>query len=335
MGYLPIALPFPARKFLMVWTFLHARLHQTCRQRQLLRRRQRLLVAVSGGQDSLCLLELLLDLQPKWEWELAVAHCDHGWSTDAGIATHVEQIARSRELPFYLKTAHQLAETEAAARVWRYQTLMEMAQEYGVRDIVTGHTMSDRAETLLYNLMRGAGADGLQALAWKRSLTPDLNLVRPLLNVTRQETFEFCQQFQLPIWEDALNQNLKYARNRIRTEVIPYLKTHFNPRLETALAQTTELLGAEVEYLEERARELLEQAYVSPLALNRIVLRSTPLALQRRVIRQFIQQALPIAGNFSQIEEVVRLIDAPNRDRTSSFPGGAVAEVRGDLIQFI
>ncbi len=85
------------------WTPLHARLHQTLRQRKLLKQKDRLLVAVSGGQDSLCLLKLLLDLQSKWFWEIAIAHCDHCWSSDAGIADAVERIATSWGIPFHLK----------------------------------------------------------------------------------------------------------------------------------------------------------------------------------------------------------------------------------------
>jgi tRNA(Ile)-lysidine synthase len=84
--------------------------------------------------------------------------------------------------------------------------------------------------------------------------------VRPLLEVTRAETFQFCQEQQLAIWEDAYNQDLKYARNRIRQELIPYLKSHFNPQVETALSQTAELLRADVAYLEDAAQELRQQA---------------------------------------------------------------------------
>ncbi|MBE9116624.1 tRNA lysidine(34) synthetase TilS [Lusitaniella coriacea LEGE 07157] len=318
------------------WTHLHTRLHQTCRQRQFLKKQQRLLIAVSGGQDSLCLLKLLLDLQPKWEWQLAIAHCDHNWSMDVGIADHVRHIAQNWDVPFYLKTAHHLKESEASARQWRYQALIEIAQERNFPIIVTGHTLSDRAETLLYNLIRGSGADGLQALTWQRPLTPNLQLIRPLLNISRPETLEFCQQFHLPIWEDAANQNLKYARNRIRTQVLPYLKTHFNPQVEAALARTAEILGSEVEYLEESARTLLAQAQIpNEPSLNRILLRRAALALQRRVVRQFIQQTLSIAPSFEQIEAVTHLINAPNGSRTSTFPGGAVAEVRGDYICLI
>ena len=319
----------------MIWTPLHAELHKTLRQRQLLGKHRRLLVAVSGGQDSLCLSKLLLDLQPKWEWHLAIAHCDHRWSSDAGIADRVRQIARSWELPFYLKVAGQMKETEAAAREWRYQALVEIASEEGFQDIVTGHTKSDRAETLLYNLVRGAGADGMGALTWKRALTPQIQLVRPLLQLSRAQTFQFCQQFQLPIWEDAANENIKYARNRIRAELIPYLQTHFNPQVETALAQTAELLRADVEYLEDCAQKALQQAIASDqMALKRVCLRRFPLALQRRVVRQFLQQLWSKAPNFESIEAVTYLINAPNRTRTSSLAGGAIAEVQGELIKF-
>jgi tRNA(Ile)-lysidine synthase len=330
------------------WTLLHARLHQTLRQRQLLARQGRILIAVSGGQDSLCLGQLLVDLQPKWDWQLAIAHCDHGWPKDKGMASHVQQVAQIWGLPFYLQTASQVKTSEAAARQWRYQALVEIARSQGYPDVVTGHTQSDRAETLLYNLLRGAGADGLQALTWQRPLADGVRLVRPLLEVTRTQTLEFCQEHQLPIWEDAYNQDLSYARNRIRQELLPYLQTHFNPQVETALAQTAELLRADVEYLEQGALELQQQALklvseekpdsgvnaVSNTAprLNRPILRQAPLALQRRVIRQFLTSVLPTAPNFEQIEATTALITAANRSRTSSFPGGVSAVVEGDWI---
>jgi tRNA(Ile)-lysidine synthase len=320
----------------MTWTDLHARLHQTLKQKQLLPSHQRILVAVSGGQDSLCAIKLLVDLQPKWFWTIAIAHCDHCWSTDAGIADRVKQIAQSLNLPLHLITATSpIAETEAAAREWRYQSLLEVAIENKFDFVVTGHTKSDRAETLLYNLMRGSGADGLQSLTWQRSLNSNIQLVRPLLNCSRAETLRFCQQFQLPIWEDALNQNLKYARNRIRNELIPYLQEHFNPQVENNLAQTVEILQAEVEYLEDEANKLLQKALSSESkGLNREYLQKIPLALQRRIIRKFIAINLQKAPNFAEIEAVTNLIDAPNRSRTSSLTRGAIFEVRDRYIIF-
>ena len=319
----------------MLWTPLHGRLHRTLKARNLLEKGERLLVAVSGGQDSLCLVKLLLDLQPKWDWQLAIGHCDHRWRSDSQQnADFVANLARVWQVPFHLESAEQVPASEAAARQWRYECFKKIAQSDRCTTIVTGHTASDRVETLLYNLIRGSGADGLQALTWKRSLLPTLNLVRPLLDITRAETAQFCQTLDLQIWEDTTNQDLTYARNRIRQELLPYLQTHFNPQAEQNLAQTAELLTAEVEYLEKIASELRESATsLDRRALNRLTLQSMPLALQRRVIRQFLQQTLTISPNFEQIEKMTALINAPNRSRTDPFPGGAIAEVEGDWLR--
>ena len=316
-----------------MWTNIHARVHQTLKDSCILPHKSNLLIAVSGGQDSLCLLKIMIDLQEKWGWNIAIAHCDHGWASDLGIADHVEKIANNWNIPFYLKVAKAMKETEAAAREWRYQSLVEIAEENDCREIVTGHTLSDRSETLLYNLIRGAGSNGLGALTWKRPLTNNINLVRPLLKVSRGETLEFCQQFALPIWEDAANANLDYARNRIRQELVPYLKENFNPNVETTLSQTLEVLKAESDYLEAEANKILLSAVNDHNSkLNREVLKGVPLALQRRVIRQFLAKIMVSKPNFEQIEETVNLIDAPRKSRTSSFPGKIMLEVEENYI---
>ena len=324
----------------MTWTPLHAKIQRTIHRRHLFERDQRLLVAVSGGQDSLCLIKLLLDLQPKWAWNLAIAHCDHCWREDSQAnADHVENLARNWHIPFYLETAKEPVNSEATARNWRYHALTKIAQTHHYQYIITGHTASDRAETLLYNLIRGTGADGLQALTWQRPLTDDIILVRPLLEITRSQTEQFCQDFNLPIWEDSTNQNLQYPRNRIRQELIPYLKENFHPQVETNLAQTAELLQAEVEYLEQTADHWRLKASAKgekqDLQLNRQILKTLPLALQRRVMRQVLQNILPESPNFEHIEKLVALITSPNRSQTDPFPGGVTAIVQGDWICII
>jgi tRNA(Ile)-lysidine synthase len=316
-----------------MWTNLHARLHTTLKQTKLIAKADKILIAVSGGQDSICLLKLLFDLQPKWDLQIAVGHCDHQWSTDLGIADFVQEIAKNWNIPFYLKTAVNLKETEAAARKWRYQALQEMAQEQDFNIIVTGHTQSDRAETLLYNLIRGSGVEGLSALSWKRDLSPTVSLVRPLLNVSRTETGAFCQQLQLPVWDDQANHNLKYARNRIRSEVLPYLKTHFNPQVETALAQTSEILQAESDFLESLTKDLATEIIdFEQKKLNRIKLKSISLALKRRIVKLFLEKFSLKSPNFAQIEAILQLIEAPQRSCTSSLPEKAIAQVEGDWI---
>ena len=328
------------------WTPLHAQLHRTLKVRQLLPSEQRVLVAVSGGQDSLCLIKLLLDLQPKWGWDLAIAHCDHRWRSDsAANADYIEQLAQSWHLSFYRQTAQQIPKSEADARRWRYQVLSEIAFGFNYARIVTGHTASDRAETLLYNLIRGSGADGLQALTWKRPLEVETDtnnnvwLVRPMLEILRSQTGQFCQDQGLNIWEDSTNEDLAYARNRIRTELIPYLQTHFNPQTEQALAQTAELLQAEVDYLEQATEQLYQRAILSEPnsktpKINRLVLRQAPLALQRRVMRRWLREVLPTSPGFEQIEKLTALICAPNRSQTDPFPGGAIAKVDREYLHF-
>lgn len=299
----------------------------------LLPKNTNLLIAVSGGQDSLCLAKLLLIQQHKYNWKLVIAHCDHQWRSDSSAnALHVEKIAKEWGITFCLRTSASPLTSEASAREWRYAMLVEMAKSNRCESVVTGHTRSDRVETLLYNLMRGSGADGLASLTWKRSLSDDINLVRPLLNVSRPETAAFCHENQIPIWEDSTNQNLDYRRNRLRLETIPYLQAHFNPQLENAIAQTSELLHEDVIYLESQANCFFEENISviwndqSP-CLHRQLLQEQPLALQRRIVRQFLSRYLIHQINFEDVERLLNLLTAPNRSQSEPFKGNISAFV--------
>lgn len=313
---------------------LRAELNAVLRsQIDLLPRDAKILVAVSGGQDSLCLAKLLLMQQPKFNWNLTLAHCDHQWRSDSSAnAGHVEKIAREWGINFCVRVAETTPKSEASAREWRYAKLVDMAQSNQCNYVVTGHTRSDRVETLLYNLMRGSGADGLASLTWKRSLTPEINLVRPLLNVSRHETAAFCHENQIPIWEDSTNQNLDYRRNRLRLETIPYLQEHFNPQLELAIAQTSELLHSDVSYLESQASNFFEEN-ISVIwddrkpCLHRQLLQQQPLALQRRIVRQFLSRYLVHQINFEDVERLLNLLDTPNRSQSEPFKGNISAFV--------
>ncbi len=150
------------------WTQWHGRLHVALRANPLLPRNGRIAIACSGGQDSLLLAQLLLDLAPKWNWALHLIHCDHQWRIDsAANGDFVIRWAKSSNLPATLckfsdpstgVNQGSLPKTEAAARQWRYAQLQEIAQQQCCNYLVTGHTASDRAETLLFNLVRGSGS---------------------------------------------------------------------------------------------------------------------------------------------------------------------------------
>lgn len=319
---------------------LHARIVTEIRQQQLLHPDQRILVAVSGGQDSFCLLQILRDLALRWQWTLFIVHCDHRWTPDeTRCANFLAQWLESQGLTYTIATTPEIMLDEDRARRWRYQVLAHWAHQWQCSAITTGHTGSDLAETVLFNLFRGTGPQGLASLDWIRPLdrqdphSPDL--VRPLLTVWRHETGDFCQQYQLPVWPDLTNQDLTHARNRIRLELIPYLKQHFNPQVERALTQTATLVSEEHDFVIQSLRSLWPEIYCpSPSQLQRRILRHQPIALQRQVIFTILCHHLSCTPRFHQVEACLRLLAAPQKARTSTFPGGGWVEVVGDWICF-
>lgn len=332
----------------MAWSLAHAKLHTLLRQRGLLPQNSRILIAVSGGQDSLCLARLLIDMQPQWQWSLAIIHCDHRWREDsADNATYVLKLGKTWQVPVHLAVASTVLTSEAAARKWRYETFAKVAREQGYCYVVTGHTASDRAETVLYNLIRGTGIDGIGTLPWQRSIDdfePIVTLIRPLLTFIRRETEQVCQQQAIRVWQDSSNQDLRFRRNRIRQELLPYLREHFNPQVEKLLAQTAEIAAADTYYLEAQASAVFAQvvtsephyqtphqtpgAYGMAWSIDKSALQAQPLALQRRVIRQLLQQAMPQPPSFQHIDKLMALLKAPHGSFSDPFPGGLIAQVR-------
>ncbi len=310
---------------------LHQRVLQDIRVHCPLQAGNRLLLAVSGGQDSLCLAKIFYDIAPKFNWQLVIAHLDHGWRTDSAQAAQVVQkLAQDWQLPFYLKVAAIAPATEAAARVWRYDWLGQLAQQIGATAVLTGHTASDRTETLLFNLLRGGSLGGANSLDWQRPLTPEVSLVRPLLGVTRAETGAFCEAENLPVYIDTTNADLTFQRNRLRLELIPYLQMHFNPQVSRHLAQTAEILQAEEAYWETLVADWFGQLYQAhPPALKRNALRALPIALQRRIIHRFLDQQAHHRVSFRAVEMVRALLDQPTTTRTASLSQGQGVIVRG------
>lgn len=320
------------------WSSTHGRLTQVLRVRALLPKHASILIAVSGGQDSLALAALLRDLAPHWHWRLAVAHCNHRWRADSDDnARYVRELSQQWGLMYLDATAESPPPNEKAAREWRYSVLADLAAGNGYGYVVTGHTASDRAETLILNLMRGSGADGLQALSWHRPLASHVLLVRPLLDFTRPDTAAFCKDAGLVVWEDVTNADLSYRRNRVRAELLPYLRAWFNPRADVALARTAELLSDDVEYLEAQAGALLQSClHPTDAALHCTVLRAAPLALQRRVVRLFLGPRLSRAVKFEHVEKVLALLGsgAGRGSSTGSLAASGECWVEGEWLRF-
>lgn len=208
------------------WSPYHLRLHRWLLHRaDLLPDGAGLLLAVSGGQDSMALLGLLMDLRRLHHWQLQLWHGNHQLRPNATEqADELEAWARQQELPIQVDTWTDPKADEAAARAWRYDALAAAARAGGLSHVVTGHTASDRAETLLLQLARGSHRRGLASLRPTRSLAPDLTLSRPLLVFSRAETALIREQLHLPLWLDASNNEARFSRNRVRQEVMPVLE---------------------------------------------------------------------------------------------------------------
>jgi tRNA(Ile)-lysidine synthase len=218
------------------------------------------LVAVSGGADSLTLLHLLCALAPERGWQLRAATFDHAWRpASAADAAAVAAYAEGLGLSCVLGRAAQPARDEAAARAQRLQFLRRAASAWRAEALIAlGHSADDRAETLLLNLLRGAGLTGLGAMAPRAG-----RLVRPLIDGRRADIARYALDHDLPVRLDPTNLDPHFARNRLRLELMPLLED-LRPGATQALARAAAVCGLEREALERYAAGLLEPRLVTP-----------------------------------------------------------------------
>jgi tRNA(Ile)-lysidine synthase len=246
------------------WSADHLRLHRRLRQRpELLPPGATLLLAISGGQDSMALLALLRDLSRLYHWSLQLWHGDHGWRAEsAAQAAALAAWAQAQGLPLWLERWPEPQAGEAAARQWRYGRLGEQARILGASRVVTGHTSSDRAETLLLQLARGSHRRGSGPRAL-RPLAAGVELARPLLVFSRADTGRLCRELNQPVWQDSSNADPHFSRNRIRAEVLPVLEA-----LHPGASARLSALGERWEQ-EEPAEAELEQLALGGLLISR------------------------------------------------------------------
>jgi tRNA(Ile)-lysidine synthase len=224
---------------------------------------ERVLVAVSGGADSVALLHCLRRLAPGLGLTLAVAHLNHrlrGEESDQD-ENCVREICAQLSIPFFSESAdvggqaasarHNL---EEAAREVRYDFLRRTAVRAAAQKIALGHTLDDQAETVLMRFLRGSGSKGLSAI---HPVVKGL-LIRPLLECRRRNILEYLRIRGIQFREDSSNSDLKFRRNRMRRELIPYLEKHFNPRLTDTLVTAADLARDVAAYVESQARSVFE-----------------------------------------------------------------------------
>lgn len=296
----------------------------------------RVLVALSGGPDSLCLLHLLCALRPRYRLRLAAAHLDHGIRTEARQeAERVRRLAGEWQIPFEgaaidvpaYRREQRLSPSEAS-RIVRYRFLLRAAKKHKSGKIALGHQLDDQAETVLFNLLRGTGPDGLAGILPRRPLGP-VELIRPLLAITREEIEDYCCEKGLAPILDPSNLQTAYTRNRIRLELIPHLEENYNPRLKRALAGTAALMEADRAYLQEAAeKEFLRLArqHAKGMLLERAALAALPEALRGRVARLALLSFMPRKRiSRRQVEQLLLLAEGEGPARQISLPAGVLA----------
>jgi tRNA(Ile)-lysidine synthase len=266
----------------------------------------RVLVAVSGGPDSVCLLSVLHSLAKEFDITLHVAHLDHMFRGEesADEARFVADRAETFGIPSTLESIDVPAfcrerglSSQEGAREVRYGFLRRVAASTGCTRIATGHIADDQAETFLMRLLRGAGASGLSAIPPMRE-----NIIRPLITVTRDEVIEYLQSNNLDYKTDSSNAKSVYTRNRIRLEVLPLLK-RFNPRIVETLASEAALLREENEAVEAYLGVVAEAACVltdGTLSIKRDVFDTLPPAFRRRLLRRIVDMAKGDASRLSR-----------------------------------
>ncbi|WP_259731400.1 MULTISPECIES: tRNA lysidine(34) synthetase TilS [Synechococcales] len=273
------------------WGPLHQKLHQELVHRpSLLPAGERLLLAVSGGQDSMALTRLLLDLSRLHHWELQLWHGNHGWRPEAADqAAELAAWSAQQGLPIHLEQAEPAPGSEAAGRSWRYGRLLHWARQLGSQHVLTGHTATDRAETVLLNLARGTHRRGLCSLRRHRSFGAGRWLVRPLLSLSREETAAFCAAWEVPVWLDSGNDQLRHSRNRIRHQVIPVLED-LHPGASRRISALAERL--EQDSLEELLGLALERLVdpAAPKRLSRGALSTCSSSCQDLLLHHWLEQ---------------------------------------------
>jgi tRNA(Ile)-lysidine synthase len=313
-----------------------ARVEKTIAEHDLLVQGERVVVALSGGPDSVCLLHVLTQIAPQHELKLSALHVHHGLRESAeDDARYSEHLAADLGVEFCLRRVsvpEAVAETgesvQQAARRLRYQELERFAEKTGAQRIAVGHHRDDQAETVLLNFLRGSGLRGLRGKKPKHG-----RIIRPLLDVRRNEVEEYCAAEGLEPCLDPTNLKQDYLRNQLRHALLPHLKEEYNPNLSQHLAQLADIVAAEYSLLQQRTRQLAEKQLVETESGFRIeldTLKALELADQRRLTRFMYRRLLDDAAElgYTHVNSVLKLVREGEVHSHLELPEGVKA-VRG------
>lgn len=308
-----------------------AKVNSFIQKNNLIRAGDHVLVGVSGGPDSVCLLKVLSELSRGHGYTVSAAHLNHMFREEARYEQEfVEDLAGRLGVPVYLGSCdvpalvtHSGRSAQDVARQVRYEFLRRVARDIGADLIAVGHHADDQAETVLMHLIQGSGAPGLGGMSPREG-----EIIRPLLGVFRRDVEKFLEEEGLSFVSDSSNYKPVYLRNKIRLTLIPLLKNEYNPRLAEALVRTAEVIRGDDEYLQQLTHRVFEQVTTrrdgGEVCLDAGKLAELHPAMQRRLIRRLYQEVGGSQGlGYFHVEKTRELIF---RDRGRwDLPGGISA----------
>nr|AYR06533.1 tRNA(Ile)-lysidine synthase [Rhodogorgon sp.] len=300
-------------------TFLHNKFKNNIFA--LLKQNRNTLLAVSGGQDSLCLTKLVCECFQNYNKHLEAVYIDHQWQKDSvKHIKHIINLTNQIKVKLSVYQIKDLYFSENLTRVLRYKILVRHAKKYGYNQIIVAHTQNDKIETFLHNLVRGTSIEGATSLTWTRQINKDISIIRPLLNFKRQEITWFCRQFHLPTWSDITNYNYNIRRNRLRHELIPYLKQYFNPNIEEALCSFLDISNKDNAYIKENVVKLyLISKHKRLISLNTNILKQQHIRLQERTLQLFFQYNFNKVINKITLKKIMAVINSRNLIKTTLY----------------
>ena len=267
-----------------------------------LKKERPLIVGVSGGADSLCLMSILHEAG----YQIIVGHFDHQLREESNqdaeavkklcASLNFECVVGAEDVRAYSQSKK--LSIEEAARELRYRFLLNLARERNAQAVAVGHTADDQVETVLMHLLRGSSLNGLKGMSYRtiiQTFDGNISLVRPLLEMSRAETVGYCNAHNLAFLHDASNDSLEYRRNKIRHELIPMLEA-YNPQVRAALLRMSQTLKDDFEVLDSlvdsawRECATLEDGYV---VFNSLALDKYPAAFQRHLIKRAMRTLIP------------------------------------------
>jgi tRNA(Ile)-lysidine synthase len=300
-----------------------------------------LLIGVSGGADSVALLRAILNVCDGPS-ALRVAHLDHGlrpasaadakWVTRLADALDVQSVVRRQEVTAVANMDGR--GTEEAARDCRYRFFAEVAAEYGCRLVAVAHTADDQTETILHHLLRGTGLAGLRGMPESRPLDDCCTLIRPLLQVSRQQVLVYLEALGQPYRCDASNDDQRFTRNRLRHSLLPLLREQYNPRVDESLRRLGEQARDVQSILESLGEDLLAEALVEQtddrVTLSADSMSSAPRHLLREAFRLlFIRQEWSRGRiRFDDWDQLATIAQSPQAARSLTLPNGLRAQMR-------